>query len=448
MKNYGDITKIDGATLPSVDIITGGSPCQNFSSMNHTNGKGGGLDGADSKLFFEFIRVITEMRDKTPGKPRYVVFENVPQVLFSNNGRDFITVLTELIRIHDPDFVFETNLSGKWPPAGYLRGETAKWSVAWRVCDSSKWGVGQKRRRLMVLVDYDGHTASSILHRCAGSGATDKTLLVVLDGLFGNQWTSVLLEDGNTGEGPNVPVTTHLKDIVEDVVDSKYHLTKRQAHIILDNAKHYGLNLPMALTTMLMAVGMDDDQIVVLKNDWFNGLPMTHQLDFRTKKREMFCMWRSLQTREWNFTPYANTIRCEIGMDGTKNPLVVTLKVVKEDSENITYQFAIRRFTPVEIERLFGYPDNWTETANGVDGIADTHRYRFLGNTIALPQWQFLMNGLTRYADPGLTVGSLFDGIGGFPLCAGNAGIETLWVSEIDELASAVVEFNSHRPSM
>ena len=104
MKHYGDITKLSGYDLPPVDIITGGSPCQDLSVA----GKRDGLDGERSGLFMEQIRIVKEMRDATSNddgrmaKPRYMVWENVPGAFSSNSGKDFQTVLTEIIRLVEP----------------------------------------------------------------------------------------------------------------------------------------------------------------------------------------------------------------------------------------------------------------------------------------------------------------------------------------------------------
>lgn len=107
MKHYGDITKLNGADLPPVDCITGGSPCQDLSVA----GKRAGLAGERSGLFMEQIRVIKEMRenDRRNGRPahlcrpRFMVWENVPGAFSSNQGKDFQTVLTEIVRIVCPD---------------------------------------------------------------------------------------------------------------------------------------------------------------------------------------------------------------------------------------------------------------------------------------------------------------------------------------------------------
>lgn len=105
MRHLGDITKIHGDEIPPVDVITGGSPCQDLSVA----GKRAGLDGERSGLFMEQIRIVKEMRDATSGndrrmaKPRYMVWENVPGAFSSNGGKDFQAVLTEIVRIAQPN---------------------------------------------------------------------------------------------------------------------------------------------------------------------------------------------------------------------------------------------------------------------------------------------------------------------------------------------------------
>lgn len=111
MKHLGDITKIDGHKVPLVDIVTGGSPCQDLSVA----GKRAGLDGARSGLFMEQIRIIKEMRDESrqlrlrgstePIRPRYMVWENVPGAFSSNKGEDFRCVLEETARIADKNAI-------------------------------------------------------------------------------------------------------------------------------------------------------------------------------------------------------------------------------------------------------------------------------------------------------------------------------------------------------
>lgn len=134
VKHYGDINTLDGHELEPVDIITFGSPCTDMSIA----GKREGLDGKQSVLFYQAVRIVKEMREATNGKyPRYIVWENVPGAFSSNKGEDFRTVLEEICRIGDP----AVSVAGyaKWQPAGCILGDG--FSVAWRVLDAQYWGV-------------------------------------------------------------------------------------------------------------------------------------------------------------------------------------------------------------------------------------------------------------------------------------------------------------------
>lgn len=91
MRHLGDITKISGAEIEPVDIVTFGSPCQDLSAAGAQKGI---VEGKRSSLFFKAIRIIMEMREATHGKyPRYAVWENVPGAFSSRSGRDFLEVL-------------------------------------------------------------------------------------------------------------------------------------------------------------------------------------------------------------------------------------------------------------------------------------------------------------------------------------------------------------------
>lgn len=165
MKNLGDITKISGYNAPIVDVVIGGSPCQDLSVA----GKRAGLAGERSGLYMEQIRIIKEMRehDKTGGRtgefirPRYMVWENVPGAFSSNHGKDFAAVLEEAVRVIEPEAPHVPVPEKGWPTSGCLMGDG--WSVAWRVLDAQFWGVPQRRRRIVLVADFGGHTAPEIL---------------------------------------------------------------------------------------------------------------------------------------------------------------------------------------------------------------------------------------------------------------------------------------------
>ena len=196
MKHLGDITKINGAEIEPVDIITFGSPCTRLSVAGKHDGFDinfecqGNKDSPheiysktiratdkyqyeytttcpvcgqvlfetnESALFFHAIRVIREMRDATNGKyPRFAVWENVPGAFSSNKGEDFRAVLSEIAETEIP-----MPRSGKWANAGMVRTERV--DVAWRVLNAQYWGVPQRRRRIFLVADFGGQCAGEIL---------------------------------------------------------------------------------------------------------------------------------------------------------------------------------------------------------------------------------------------------------------------------------------------
>ena len=160
MKHLGSITAINGGEIEPVDIVTFGSPCQDLSVA----GRRRGLSGERSGLFLEAIRIIKEMREKTHGrKPRYIVWENVPGAFSSNAGRDFQAVLTEIIRIAEPNAPDVPLPDKRWPMADLYGGNG--WSLAYRVYDAQFWGVPQRRKRIYLVGDFGGQRAGEILFK-------------------------------------------------------------------------------------------------------------------------------------------------------------------------------------------------------------------------------------------------------------------------------------------
>ena len=182
MKHFGDITKIDGHKVPIVDIVCGGSPCQDLSVA----GKRAGLDGERSGLFMEQIRIVKEMRDECVRqlrmrgadvdvrliRPRFLVWENVPGAFSSNKGEDFRVVLEEICRVKDKDATVPR--PEKWSSSGCIMGDG--YSVAWRLHNSQFWGVAQRRRRIALVADFGGSSAPEILFERKGlSGDIDES---------------------------------------------------------------------------------------------------------------------------------------------------------------------------------------------------------------------------------------------------------------------------------
>lgn len=166
MEHLGDVSKINGAEIEPVDVITFGSPCQDMSVAGKRAGLKHENKGDDkttrSGLFYEAIRIIREMREATDGRyPTFAVWENVPGAFSSNKGEDFRCVLEEFVRICDEKLSVPRPAAGKWSSAGEIVGDG--FSVAWRTLDAQYWGVPQRRKRIYLVADFAGGRAGEIL---------------------------------------------------------------------------------------------------------------------------------------------------------------------------------------------------------------------------------------------------------------------------------------------
>lgn len=156
VKHLGDISTINGADIEPVDIITFGSPCTDMSVA----GKRAGLEGEQSVLFYEAIRIIKEMRCATNGNyPRFIVWENVPGAFSSNKGDDFKAVLESIAKVKDETLSIPK--PKKWLNAGEILGRD--YSIAWRTLDAQYFGVPQRRKRIYLVSDFTGRCAGKIL---------------------------------------------------------------------------------------------------------------------------------------------------------------------------------------------------------------------------------------------------------------------------------------------
>lgn len=369
MKHLGDIQLLVGSDIPPVDVIVGGSPCQDLSLAGSRNG----FAGERSGLFLEQVRLTKEMYDATDGLyPRFLVWENVVGALSSNKGEDFASVITEIVRIAEPQAPRVQVPKKGWPTWGSYRDMDGRFSVAWRVADAQYWGVPQTRRRIMLLADFGSGRAAEILFECESRTGDS--------GESGTPWESRT----RAAEKGHVDVSTYRLRSFSDYVKSD-----------------------VASTLKARAYKFATD-LILFEN---------HSQDTRYTRRERT----------------SPTISATFGMGGNNQPFVT--------DTNGTF---VRRLTPLECERLQGYPDGWT----AIEGASDTARYKALGNSIALPQWYWLLGELTRELGRRGTLGSLFDGIGGFPYCweLHNGKGSALWASEIEKFPIAVTNVRFPEP--
>ena len=162
VKFLGDVSKVSGAEIDPIDILTFGSPCQDLSIA----GRRAGLAGERSGLFHQAMRIVSEMQAATNGEyPRYLVWENVLGAFSSNEGKDFRQVLQEIVNV-TAERHLHVPQPKEWLGVGCIMGDT--YSIAWRTFDSQYWGVPQRRKRIYLVTDIRGKCAKEILFDSEG----------------------------------------------------------------------------------------------------------------------------------------------------------------------------------------------------------------------------------------------------------------------------------------
>lgn len=419
MKHLGDITKIHGDQIEPVDCITFGSPCQDLSIA----GRRAGLAGERSGLFMEAVRIIKEMRSSTSGlHPTFAIWENVPGAFSSNGGEDFRAVLEELARIEQPDAIVpRPPRGGRWSKAGAIAGNG--WSLAWRQLDAQHWGVPQRRKRIALVADFRGQRAAEILFERTGvSGHPDESIKA-WEATSGSSQTSpsgrdrggnsytLKIRSGCSGGGKGALVQTEKSATLSTLQDQTLFQP------VVYDARGNGDGKIVPTITGDHENRITDYTAIAIERHTFNEQSFSHY------KESEKC----------------STLKAKAGNIGNGSECLVAEKAIR---------WIVRRLTPVECERLQSYPDGWTDIGEWTDSkgkkhkYADSPRYKALGNSIALPQWFWIAQKMKPYLSTNATLGSLFDGIGGFPLVwqktYGNGTAR--WASEIEEFPIAVTK--------
>ena len=475
MQHLGDITQIRNP--PFVDCITFGSPCQDLSVA----GRRQGLQGARSGLFMEAVRIIREMREASGNLyPTFAIWENVPGAFSSNNGEDFRTVLEELAGIAQPDVAIPRP-DKRWEKSGYIAGDG--YSLAWRTMDAQYWGVPQRCRRIAVVMDFGGQRAGKILfERESVSGHSEQSI---------PPWKGIARKpiysaDGNAqGVETAIPINSQIATRHISLGQRTgmgwgnenspaYTLQAGHEHAVC--CKIYP-NIARSLTARYDGSPCVDrgPNVVCLQGNMIdreakqNGSGIAeNETMFTLNATDVhgICCYAFAagQGAKANGIGYAEeqapTLRSSGGMNAM--PTVVTDEIahtlrasnlaLRSDSDTYIvekHNFKIvRRLTPTECERLQGYPNGWTDIGEWVElkgkrrQSSDSARYKALGNSIALPQWWWITCKMAPYLPVQPTLGSLFDGIGGFPLVwetrygPGTA----VWASEIEPFPIAVTK--------
>lgn len=419
MKHLGDITKIHGDKIEPVDCITFGSPCQGLSMA----GKRLGFDDNRSVLFLDAARIIKEMRTATDGMyPTFAVWENVPGAFSSNGGEDFRAVLEELARVEQPDAsIPRPPRGGRWSKAGAIAGNG--WSLAWRQLDAQYWGVPQRRKRIALVADFGGQRAAEILfERTSLSGNPDESV---------KAWEATPGHSQASPYGRDRGSNSYTLKIRSGCAGGgKGALLQTEKSATLSTLQDQTLFQPVIYD----ARGNGDGKIVpTITGDHENRITdyTAIAIERKTFNEQSFSHYKE--------SDKCSTLKAKAGNIGNGSECLIAEKTIR---------WIVRRLTPVECERLQGFPSGWTDIGDWTDSkgkkhkYADSPRYKALGNSIALPQWFWLVQKMRPYLKEKPTLGSLFDGLGGFPLVWQRAYGEgtARWASEIESFCVAVTK--------
>ena len=573
MINLGDITKISGYEVPITDCVIGGSPCQNLSVAGNRKG----LSGQESQLFHEQIRIIKEMRERDARdgrtnehiRPRYMVWENVPGAFSSNKGEDFRCVLEETAKVIDKDAVIPMPEKNKWHTSGCILGD--EWSIAWRVFDAQFWGVPQRRRRITLVADFGGESASEILFiRKSLSRDTDESRTerkrTASDpqgslGVYDSNGVAYTMQEraGCEGGGKGALIQTdksaslrcgNWQTLFQPITYSKskraqtstdYETWKesdkantmncfdqgdvRATDVVVYSLENHpqdsrvkidesgkvqtltqkmgtgGGNVPMVMTerdviafdrsaynqgeNAKFDIGIDVNGIahsLVAKGPGGVCYSVNHQGGnveqiIKNKTGTLTASVNSsgnnklsvayidsshaddvvrvdevvapLQARDYKGGKMICAVDCRNGTENDINGALQSNSAHSLNGNNVVrVRYIVRRLTPLECERLQGFPDGWTDIGEYINSkgkkckSSDAARYKALGNSIALPSWRWVLKRISACYEGTPTMASLFDGIGGFPKIWEdlNGKGTCIWSSEIDDFPDAVTK--------
>ena len=518
MIHVGDITKLDGAKLPPVDVICGGSPCQDLSVA----GLRKGLAGERSGLFMDQVRIVKEMRaeDERRGvsddfiRPRYLVWENVPGAFSSANGEDFRAVIEEIVHIKDSTCHVPRPDTGRWESAGAaILGD--QFSLAWRVLDAQYWGVAQRRRRIFLVADFGGLTAPKILFEqerlpgdpaegqdqgkgvtaAAGNSSADsggsrvaeekqvdifavhidqREETINLNGISGALMATINLQmqtfvagrmrkfesaekeeclclndQGGERMDVSVDVTATLRagmsghpPLVMGIQQGSAGAEETPDPALTEEAETGGNNHQILFEnhgidarytgphevapTMSARYGTGGNNVPLVSDmpesyciagniidrevqNGGNGLGCQPDISytltsadrhavFSRQRSDEFLQNRVTATQSARQHKDATDLVCEpyqntVGTIGYTDHKGINNQYVSEDKCIVENRKLIRRLTPLECERLQGFPDHWTD----IPGASDSARYKALGNSVAIPCVDFVLRGIAYF---------------------------------------------------
>jgi DNA (cytosine-5)-methyltransferase 1 len=330
---FCDVSKVSADDLPDADFITYGFPCQDLSVA----GKREGLDGKRSGLFYEATRLIRELRTRGCGL-RFAVAENVGGLFSADDGVALARCLRELL-------------------------DSGACETGWRLLDSQYFGVAQRRKRVFIVSDFGGESVDEIL--------------AITESLPGYPAPSREAGKGTAGDATK-GVGEGLQDVVGTLCNADHKGAGNQYvndnKVIVEGVDWYNnavTELKQISPTLKAETKQGDTEVNVLQGG--EGVGVAHSF-YPTAGRD-FPIEKELSL----------TVKCGSSLDIPSPPGVL--------KENLT----VRRLTPIECERLQGFPDNWTsekmelilegnewKASGKVAKQADGPRYKQMGNAITV----------------------------------------------------------------
>ena len=339
--DLGDMTKVDWSKYRgAVDIVVGGSPCQAFSIA----GLRKALDDPRGQLMLEYLRACHEIN------PEWIVWENVPGVLSADGGRAFGSLLAGVAEL--------------WPDGG----------AAWRVLDAQFFGVAQRRRRVFLVINTrDWRRAAPVLFEreslrwdYQSSKEARKALARRFDASSGAAACSI---DYNPSDG-------------------RFRLPED----------------PSLAPTLTARMGTGGNNVSPIYCATDSGTNMAIGDD----------MSPTLTAHDANSACFINapsTCIIRSGKEGggkgalVQHDMSATLTTAQQQTLFMGSDdaFAVRRLTPIECERLQGFPDGYTDVPwRGAEHAPDSKRYKALGNSMAVPVMRWIGEGIELVARSGL----------------------------------------------
>ena len=352
----GDVTQIRTEDLPDFEFLVGGFPCQAFSVA----GQRKGFDDTRGTLFFEIARILQDKR------PRYLLLENVPGLLYHNKGKTFQRILEILADL------------------GY--------DAQWQILNSKNHGVPQNRRRIYIKGYSRDRCGREILSQPRTNTKittppikTDTEKITTNDGNIFLTQIDKNIKATTTENGDMLTVTTKQRDhrlshkrdnyIIHDphkiirVNEKPKHGIDHEANRLY-SADGISPSLTCSSASSVNIIPPKTEETIQLRNNTKQGYLEGNEGDG--------VVLGQLNARR-RIQKESSPTLCANGGVGT----------ITRNNEN---KLTLRRITPIECERLQGFPDNWTKT--GADGthISDTQRYKCLGNAVTTTVVEHIIN--------------------------------------------------------